>query len=281
MHGVICSFKCSSLIYLSCILHYEMCVYLYRWYRDILNPHPDYTEQKNISMRVSRVDCRYICMYMRRGFSRRRTEGDQTRRNERRISGRRTKGETVGGRDLITRHRSRFPECFHPPFSFLCASVHTPSCLPLALLPRRSRTPFLRLPPPQPPRTVNTGDVGPSRSIRMPLIPFRWLRPRSPINSRHRGYSDRVAKICGARGAVNKCAISLHEGLCMAHIWANIRASPLSCCREPLDHPGWYLQRKFLGICIWIYRFRLRSFKREPILTWHALIVPSPVARET
>lgn len=65
--------------------------------------------------------------------------------------------------------------------------------------------------------TVNTGDVGPlslSPSFGR-LLPVQYLsrplRAESPINSRHRGYSKSAAKVCGARGAVNKRAISLRE----------------------------------------------------------------------
>lgn len=127
------------------------------------------------------------------------------------------------------------------PFSFLCVSVHTltPS-LSLVSPPRR----FSELP--QPPRTVNTDDVGPSRS-REPSRAFSILSPspslssaESPINSRHRGYSDRAAKICGARGAVNKCAISLREIMHGSHLSKHLRQ--LSSCCEILDHPSLYLQ---------------------------------------
>lgn len=121
----------------------------------------------------------------------------------------------------------RVPRMPLPPFSFLCVSVHTPlprlflSCHPRAISPTEL---------PQPPRTVNTDDVGPSRSRPPRAFSILSLSPslalpsaESPINSRHRGYSDRAAKICGARGAVNKCAISLREIMHCSHLSKHLR----------------------------------------------------------
>jgi hypothetical protein len=144
-----------------------------------------------------------------------------------------------GGRDLITRHRSRFPECLHP--SLFSASPCTPSprhpsrATPASPLRAISPTPL-----PQPPRTVNTGDVGPSRSrpTRRSSSPRARVLPLAeyPINSRHRGYSDRVAKICGARGAINECAISLREIMRGSHLSKHPRHRRARAAKH-LDHP--------------------------------------------
>lgn len=135
------------------------------------------------------------------------------------------------------------------PFSFLCVSDCTP-------LPH----PFLSRHPPR--RFSNwiaatTQDckyrrrwsISLSRATMSIFIPppspfsvsLSLSSTESPINSRHRGYSDRAAKICGTRGAVNKCAISLREIMHGSHLSKHLRQSS-SCC-EILDHLSLHLRR--------------------------------------
>lgn len=143
-----------------------------------------------------------------------------------------------GGRDLITRHRSRFPECLSSTLLFSLASPCTHPRL-------------LRFPPPalspQPVSPILVAASTQNRKYRrrwsvllstdtnhhpvFSLFPLSFFlcfsvslpSAESPINSRHRDYSDRVAKICGARVAPLISTLYHCKRLCAAHSWANIR----------------------------------------------------------
>jgi len=102
-----------------------------------------------------------------------------------------------------------------PSFSFLRAYPPPP--------PPASRWPLCRACPAQPvsPFAATTQNCKYRRRWSISLrssrcaprrLPSPGFGQDPPINSRHRGYSDRIAKICGARGAVNKRAISLRGG---------------------------------------------------------------------
>lgn len=158
-------------------------------------------------------------------------EGDSREEETREEPGERRRGEG-GGRDLITRHRSRFPECLLYP-SLFSASPCTPLSYPF--LSRRHPCTVSPTELPQPPRTVNTDDVGPSRSrpsqafsilpSLSSLFSSLSLPPaESSINScpgvipaASRKYAARVAPLIST---LYHC-----ERLCTVHIWANIWGS--------------------------------------------------------